>query len=91
MEAAEKERKITITIGSSFSMYGVNDIRAFDEGFVSLDTVSGKISVEGKNLKIESLSKEDGYIFIFGNVTGVFCDFDSGAKKGFMRRLFGKE
>ena len=50
--------KIILTIGQSFSMEGVNDIRGFDEGYVSLDTVSGKITVEGSDLKIESLTKD---------------------------------
>ena len=91
MENIAKERTITLNIGSSVSMYGVKDIRGFDEGYVSLDTASGKISVEGENLKIESLSKEDGHVFISGNVSGVFCDIEVNEKKGFMKRLFTRE
>lgn len=90
MNNAEIERNITITIGKSFSMYGVKDIRAFDEGFVSLDTASGRISVEGKELKIESLSKENGHIYINGDISGVFCETEAEGKKGFVRRIFGK-
>lgn len=91
MENTLKDRTVTVILGSSFSMYGVEDIRGFDEGYVSLDTSSGKISVEGERLKIESLSKEDGHIYISGNVSGVFCDVEKNAKKGIMKRLFGKE
>lgn len=78
--------KITLVIGSSFSMEGVNDIRGFDEGYVSLDTVSGRISVEGNDLKIESLTKEGGMIYISGNVSGVFISSDE-KKKGFLGRF----
>ena len=64
----ENNNKITLVIGHSFTMDGVNDIRGFDEGYVSLSTDSGKINVEGSDLKIESLSKEGGTIFISGNI-----------------------
>ena len=91
MDIAIKERIITLTLGSSFSMCGVKDIRGFDEGYVSLDTASGKVSIEGENLKIESLSKEDGHILITGNVSGVFCDNEKNDKKGLIKRLFTRE
>lgn len=89
MDINERNKNIQITIGKSFSMYGVSDIRGFDEGYVSLDTSSGKITVEGKDLKIESLTKDDGHIEISGNVSGVFCDYDN-ESKGFFKRIFGK-
>ena len=74
--------KIILTIGQSFSMEGVNDIRGFDEGYVSLDTVSGKITVEGSDLKIESLSKSDHTVVIKGMVDGVFYSDGKTRKKG---------
>ena len=90
MDNVDKEKTITIIIGKSFSMYGVNDIRAFDGGYISLDTTSGRISIEGDNLKIESLSKEDGRIYITGDISGVFCDSDTKEKKGFVKRIFSR-
>ena len=91
MDIGSKEKSVIINIGSSVSMYGVKDIRGFEDGFISLDTSSGKINVEGNGLKIESLTKEDGHIYISGNVSGVFCDTESVKGKGFMHRLFKKE
>ena len=90
MDISDKEKSIIITIGKSFSMYGVNDIRGFDEGYVSLDTKSGRITVEGKDLKIESLSKEDGHIFVVGEISGVFCDTQLEKGRGFMKRMLGR-
>ena len=90
MENVEKDKNISITVGKSFAMYGVNDIRAFDDGYVSLDTKSGKITIEGSELKIESLSKEDGHIYISGNISGVFCDSNEEKSKGFIRRIIGR-
>ena len=86
----ENNNKITLVIGHSFTMDGVNDIRGFDEGDVSLDTKSGKITVEGKDLKIESLSKEDGHIFVSGDISGVFCDREVEKSKGLIKRMLGR-
>ena len=90
MDILDKEKGINIIIGKSFSMYGVSDIRGFDEGFVSLDTSLGKISIEGKDLKIESLSKEDGRIYVKGDICGVFLDSESEKNKGFIKRMLGR-
>ena len=90
MDNVIKERNISILMGKSFSMYGVSDIRGFDEGYVSLDTSSGRITVEGRDLKIESLSKEDGHIFVSGEVSGVFTESSGETTKGFIKRIFGK-
>ena len=80
---------ITMVIGKSFSMSGVNVIRGFDEGYILLDTVFGRISVEGSDMKIESLSKEGGNIFVSGGITGAFSSDVKDEKKGFFKRLFG--
>lgn len=89
MDNLDREKSVVINIGKSFSMYGVSDIRAFDEGYISLDTSSGRITVEGRELKIESLSKDDGHINVRGDVTGVFCESVGNVKKGFFKRLVG--
>lgn len=88
MENNSEKNKITVVIGKSFSMEGVSDIRGFDEGYVSLDTSSGRISIEGSDLKIESLTKDDGCIFVSGNVSGVFISSEE-KKRGFFGRIFG--
>ena len=90
MDIVDKERNVNVIIGKSFSMYGVKDIRAFDEGYISLDTSSGKITVEGKDLKIESLSKDDGHIYVRGEVSGVFCDEETSEKRGIFKRMLGR-
>lgn len=86
MEGTDKN-KIILMIGSSFLMEGVEDIRGFDEGYVSLNTKSGRINVEGRDLKIESLSKESGSVYITGNVSGVFIASEE-KKKGIFGRFF---
>lgn len=88
MEQGKAFNEITISVGNYLTMSGVEDIRGFDEGFVSLDTSSGRVSVEGENLRIESLTRDNGSICIRGNVTGVFCASVNKVKKGFFKRIF---
>ncbi|MBQ9070437.1 MAG: YabP/YqfC family sporulation protein [Clostridia bacterium] len=90
MEAGINNKdSIMLVIGKSFSMSGVNDIRGFDDGYILLDTTSGRITVEGSDLKIESLSKDGGNILVKGGVTGVFSSVIKEGRKGIIKRLFG--
>ena len=89
MEDNRRESEITIKLGKSFMMSGVNEIRGFDEGYISLSTAYGTIGVEGEALKIESLTKENGNIYVTGNITGVFCAAERNDRKGFFKRIFG--
>ena len=67
-----KSQTITVTNLKTFSMSGVIDIAAFDGDYILLDTSMGNISVEGSDLKIQSLTKENGEILVTGDITGVF-------------------
>lgn len=89
MEKNSNEKgAITLILGKSFSMYGVNDIRGFEPTFIALDTEFGCVSIEGDDLKIEDLSKETTRIFITGNVSGIFLSASTENKKGIFKRLF---
>ena len=57
-----KSQTITVTNLKTFSMPGVIDIAAFDGDYILLETGLGNISVEGRELKIQSLTKENGEI-----------------------------
>ena len=50
----------------------VINVEGFDEEYLSLSTHCGTISVEGHELKIESLTKEDEKIMITGEINGIF-------------------
>ena len=80
-----KSQTITVTNLKTFTMSGVTDIAAFDGDYILLDTSMGRISVEGKDLKIQSLTKENGEILVFGDITGVFVT-PIKEKKGFFFR-----
>jgi len=87
MEDIEYKGEVRITERKLFVMNFVEDIEAFDEGYVSLNTKMGKVTVEGRELKILSLEGEDGEIRISGEISGVLF---SGGKQsgGFLSKFF---
>jgi len=90
MEEINKVKQIiTLTQGEIFTANGIVDIVAFDENGIALSTDSGRVIVEGENLKIESLDKNGGNILITGNITGFFRSESQAGKKGFFGRIFG--
>ncbi len=83
-----KNQTISMINMKVLTMNGVMDIAAFDEGYILLETTLGGISIEGENLKIESLTADGGDILIKGDIKGIYA---TGKEKrnGFMKRLFG--
>ena len=66
---------------------GVQNIVSFDDSFVALKTQGGRINVEGSELKVDSLQKENGKIHITGKISGVFYS-NEGIKRGAFSKLF---
>ena len=80
-------QRISVIDRKSVEIDNVSSVRAFDEDGVLLETPLGKISVEGKELKIENFEKSSAKILISGNIIGVFYLEKAEKKKG--RGLFG--
>ena len=66
---------------------GVENVSSFDEAYVSLETKEGRLVIEGRDLKIESLDKASGSIYLSGEITGAFYS-DAPKEKGFFGKLF---
>ena len=86
-EKTLKHTSLCIRERSNVTIDGVENVLGFDESYVSLMTVVGRIVVEGRELKIESLSKENGEISVIGKIDGVFYTEEKGAK-GVLARIF---
>lgn len=78
----QSTQRITVTDRKSVEIDGVSSVREFDENGVLLETPLGKISVEGRELKIENFEKATGTILITGSIIGVFYLEKSEKKKG---------
>lgn len=83
-----KHTTLLVSEKKSVTLDGVENVEGFDQGFVSLQTVAGRITIEGDGLKIESLSKEKGEIKVTGNISGIYYQEIKKAKK-FLERIFG--
>ena len=50
----------------------VKSIVSFDEGELVIDSEDGRVHVEGRELRIDDLSKDRGEISVFGKIDGVY-------------------
>ena len=66
---------------------GVCEVESFDDGGVSLDTVSGNMAIEGEGLKVTTLNTADGIVEITGKLNGIYYFDGKPAQK---RGLFGR-
>ena len=80
-----EKQAVVLCDWQTLNINGVEDIAGFDEGIVILETRLGRISVEGDGLKIESLTRDDGAVFIRGKISGIYR-----SEKEKKRGLFGR-
>lgn len=81
-------QEIRISDRARLLITGVEDVRSFDEVSIVLKSNFGMIAVDGRELRITSLSKDTGELFIEGAIGGViFFDPEENNKK--KRKFFG--
>lgn len=78
---------LTVRCRESVTLDGVKNVEGFDEGYVSLSTDLGRVVIEGEGLKIESLTKDEGLIYVTGKISGVYYSEEKPAR-GVFSRLF---
>jgi sporulation protein YabP len=81
MEQNKKDRLISIKNCENVNLNGVSHIAGFDEKTIVLSCDFGRIIIEGDNLKIESLTKENGEISVTGKVKGVYLSEEKHVEK----------
>lgn len=68
---------------------GVTDVKCFDENQVEFKTVSGNLTIRGKNLHVSRLELEKGEVDLTGKADSlVYTDGAAGNKDSFLGRLF---
>ena len=76
----------------SLEISGVRDVISFDEQTVVLDTVCGKLAVEGNALHIHVLNVEQGIVSMDGTVNSIgyfqSAQDESDRKNGFLSKIF---
>lgn len=71
---------------SQLSMNGVLHIVSFDEDEITIMTREGKVHVEGNDLKVESLSKENGSILVIGEIVEITFEKEKAHKAGMLSK-----
>ncbi|MBP3592229.1 MAG: hypothetical protein J6K14_07075 [Clostridia bacterium] len=87
-EIKEASHEIHINNREAFLAGGVLYVESFDDRSLSLKTVMGRMTVEGKKLKIEDFSKAEGKICISGEIDGFYYNEEPREKKKLFERFF---
>ena len=80
--------KLTLTDRKVLSLTGVSQVDGFDEETVLMRTEFGCLTVQGKGLKLKTLSPEGGLVTVEGEVWAIAYTKGT-AQGGFWRRLLG--
>lgn len=66
--------KLTLDERSRLTMTGVTEVVSFDDGAVVLRTGLGRLLVQGKELKLRTLSLEGGQVAVEGRIQALLYE-----------------
>lgn len=75
------ESSVNIKSRKEVSVSGINSISGFGEDYVILETECGRLEIEGEEMRIESLSKEEGIVCIKGKVNSLYYSQPKSSRK----------
>lgn len=85
--ASERSHDVSIISRKKLTLTGVEDVRSYDDDRVVLVTSLGGLIVAGSGLKLGRLDTQSGVAEIEGLIKALEYT-DSGAEKGFFKKLF---
>ncbi len=80
--------KLTLNERKSLTMTGATEVVSFDDSAVILRTELGTLVIQGKELKLKTLSLEGGQVAVDGHVTALIYE-EPRNPGGVLRKLFG--
>ena len=75
----ENRKKLTVD--------SVINVESFTDEYLEINTGLGRLTVEGRELKIDELRQDNGKISVSGEIDGIYYG-DGKEQKGFFRRIF---
>ena len=88
-KTAAKNQNIILENRKNLTISGITDVDSFDEKEISLYTQLGELSVQGRELHIDSMSVETGDMTITGEIWAiVYGDSDRKGPLSALGRLF---
>ncbi len=88
MEKQVLPHKLTLGDREKLTLTGVSEVVSFDDTAVVLRTSLGRLTVQGRDLKLKQLAEDGGQVTIDGRVNLLSYE-EPKAPGGFWRRLFG--
>lgn len=80
--------KLTLNERKNLTMTGVTEVVSFDDTAVILKIALGTLVVQGKDLKLKTLSLDGGQVAVDGEISALIYE-ESKPSGGVLRRLFG--
>ena len=85
----KKDHNIIVENRKSMNVSGITDVNSFDEKVICLYTQLGELTIQGKELHIDSMSVETGNLTITGDIWAIiYGDRDRKGPLSFLGRLF---
>lgn len=82
----QADHRLSLSQRSQLTMTGVSEVVSFEDNAVVLKTSLGTLVVQGRELKLKTLSLEGGQVAVDGTVSALIYEEPRG---GWARRLFG--
>ena len=88
MDNLQIPHKLTLNERKKLTLTGVTEVINFDDTVAVLHTAMGQLEIQGRELKLRSLSPEAGQLEVTGQIIGLFYDEprESGGFWGRLRR-----
>ena len=88
-KTVQKNQSIILENRKSLTISGITDVDSFDEKTVCLYTQLGELTIQGKDLHIDSMSVETGDMTITGDICAMsYGDKDKKGPVSALGRLF---
>ncbi len=71
-ERKPNDSSVIIKSRKEISVSGIKSILGFGEDYVLVDTECGRLEIEGEDMRIEGLSKEEGCASIKGHINSLY-------------------
>ena len=79
--------KLTLNERKSLTMTGVTEVVRFEDSLVVLKTSLGLLTVQGRALKLKTLSLEGGQVAVDGQISALI--YEEPREGGLWQRLWG--
>lgn len=86
--SVEIEQIVTLTDRRRLSVSGITEVIRFDDTVAVFDTVRGRLSVKGENLRVETLDVDAGNVILNGTVSVLGYAGNTAEKSGVFGKLF---